>query len=355
MVWELPLALPGLGGIAATEQFVVFGDRDPENQHDVFHCLDAESGLPLWTVQYKAEGALDYGNTPRSTPLIHDEQVYLFGAFGDLHCVALDTGQTIWKTNLREQFRVDAELPWGYCASPLIADDRLIVNPGGKDASLVAFDLLTGDVQWRSEGDAPGYGSLIVAKLGGVRQIVGHDAKSLGGWDIETGRRRWTLIPAEDGDFNVPTPVTYKGRLIVTTENNATRLYEFDPQGVIVPEPVATNPRLSPDMSSPVVVGSRLFCVNRLFYCLDLDNGLALKWRHRDPALSDYASIIASHDRLLVIGSGELVLIDPNADKFRIINRLGVFDDGAEIYSHPALVGDRLYLRGEFSIRCIRL
>lgn len=355
MIWELPLGLPGLGGIAATEQYVIFGDRDLEDQSDVFRCLDAESGLPLWTVEYEAEGKLDYGNTPRSTPLIHDGYVYLSGAFGDLHCIALETGQTIWKTNLRQQFGVDAELPWGYCASPLIADDRLIVNPGGKDASLVAFDLVTGKVLWHCKGSAPGYGSFIVADLGGVRQIVGHDAKSLGGWDIGTGRRLWKLKPPHDGDFNVPTPVTHQGRLIVATENNGARVYQFDQHGVIVPEPVATNRRLSPNMSSPVVVGSRLFCVNRIFYCLDIDNDLSLQWRHRDAALSDYASIIASRDRLLVVGSGELLLVNPNADRFQLVNRLRVFDDGAEIFSHPALVGDRLFLRGETSICCIKL
>ena len=39
----------------------------------------------------------------------------------------------------------------------------------------------------------------------------------------------------------------------------------------------------------------------------------------------------------------------------KLINRLQVFEDRAEIYSHPALVGDRLYIRGETSIRCIKL
>lgn len=355
MLWESPLGGPGLGGIAATDRLVIFGDRDLQDQRDVFRCYDAELGLPLWIVEYDAPGQLDYGNTPRTTPLIHDGRVYLLGAFGDLHCVNLDTGEIIWRLNLRERFQSDAELPWGYCGSPFIVDNKLIVNPGAESASLVALKPESGELVWAAPGRAPGYGSFIVATLGGVEQIVGYDATSLGGWNVETGKRRWELVPAEDGDFNVPTPVVFKGCLLVATENNGTRLYAFDDQGRIKSEPVASNLRLSPDMTTPVVIGDQLFCVDRLIYRLDLSDPLRLVWQKRDRALSDYASLIASDDRLLVVGSGELLLLDAKADRYEIISRLRVFEDNAELYSHPAIIGDRLYIRGETLLRCIKL
>jgi hypothetical protein len=60
---------------------------------------------------------------------------------------------------------------------------------------------------------------------------------------------------------------------------------------------------------------------------------------------------------VLVIGkSGELVLVDARADRFEVVSRLRVFDEGpAELYSHPALVGDRLYIRGATSVVCVDL
>ena len=78
-------------------------------------------------------------------------------------------------------------------------------------------------------------------------------------------------------------------------------------------------------------------------------------WRARDRSLADYGAIFASKDRLLLIGSGELLLVDPSAPKFQVLNRLKVFDDRAEIYSHPAIVGKHLFIRGESAIRCISL
>ncbi len=350
----------GLGGIAATDEFVLVGDRDVANTADEFRCYAAADGKLLWTVDYPAAGELDYDNTPRATPLVHGERAYLFGAFGDLTCVDLQSGITIWRTNLITQFAGDPELVWGTCSSPLIVDGKLIVNPGGPDASVVALDPQTGEVIWQSPGDRHAYSSSIVATLGGVRQLVGYDRSSLGGWEIATGHRLWTLRPPHDGDFNVPTPVAVGGRLLVATENNFARLYDFDRSGHIVPRPIAVNERLAPDISSPVVVGNRAFCLCEHMFCLDLTNGLQPVWIGDDDAFGDYSPLIASNDRVLAVGDGgELILVDALADDFRIVSRLKLFSDRkssqAQLHSHPALVNTRLYLRGENELVCVDL
>ena len=88
----------GLSGVAATQQYVVVADRDPLDHFDVFRCLDAQSGQQLWQIQYAAPGNLDYGNSPRATPVIRDGLVYLLGAFGDLHCVTLAVSSSTLST-----------------------------------------------------------------------------------------------------------------------------------------------------------------------------------------------------------------------------------------------------------------
>ena len=76
-----------------------------------------------------------------------------------------------------------------------MVDDKLIVNPGGKDAGLVALDMGTGEVIWKTPGEPAAYASFVSASFGGERQIVGYDKTSLGGWDLATGERLWTLVP----------------------------------------------------------------------------------------------------------------------------------------------------------------
>jgi hypothetical protein len=63
---------------------------------------------------------------------------------------------------------------------------------------------------------------------------------------------------------------------------------------------------------------------------------------------------------VLAIGAGgELILVDAKADEFRIVSRLKLFGDDssqrAEVLSHPALVGTRLYFRGEKELVCVEL
>lgn len=212
VVWRNPLTHQGLGGIAATEDLVVFGDRDIDDTHDVWRCLDSFTGAELWQVKILAGANLDYGNSPRTTPLIHEDKVYLLGALGDLLCVDFVSGEIHWQCNLRDRFGATSELTWGYCGSPLLVDNLLIVAPGAKDASIVALDESSGDVVWKTPGSGPSYGSLIVGTFGGKKQIVGHDAISLGGWDVSSGKRLWSVVPDVPGDFNVPTPLSFDGK-----------------------------------------------------------------------------------------------------------------------------------------------
>lgn len=356
ILWTKRLTARGLGGVAATEKYVLVVDRDAADSLDIFRCLNAQTGDELWTLRYPATGDLDYGNSPRATPQIHDDCVYLLGAFGHLHCVTLATGKVRWKRELRDEFEAEDKQVWGVCSSPLVVDGKLIVNPGAPSASLAALDPQRGDTLWKSPGEVAAFGSFIAAELGGKRQIVGYDKTTLGGWDIATGKRLWTLKPEQPNDFNVPTPIASQGKLIVSTENNGTRAFRFDALGKPVPRPIAVNLDLAPDTHTPVVVGSRLFGVWNTLYCLDVANGLKAVWQQQGDAFSGYASLIASESRVLVTSiKGELILVDAQAATYKEISRFSVFDGDEGVMAHPALVNKRLYVRGSESVACVEL
>jgi outer membrane protein assembly factor BamB len=356
IVWEKRLNAKTLGGVAATRDVVIYSDRELNDTSDAFYCVEAATGKELWNHLYPAPGNLDYGNSPRMTPLIHGEFVFLSSAFGNLFCIELKTGKVLWEKDLVEEFKVKDERKWGHCSNPLLADGKLIINPGGKDASLVALEPKTGKVLWKSPGKPASYGNFIVGNFGGKRQIVGHDIDSLGGWDVETGKRLWEVIPARRGDFNVPTPMQVGEHLLITTENNGTRLFKFKAGGVIDPEPVAVNRQLAPDTHSPVVAGSRVFGIHQRMMCLDLKDALKPIWTSEANTFESYASIIATDERLLVTTLlGEVLLLDARSDKLRELGRWRFFVEEQGGYAHPAVVGTKLYLRGNASIVCVDL
>lgn len=352
--WKQILFNEGLGGVAVAGDRVVVGDRDAADTTDVFHGLDRATGQRLWTLQYPAPGRLDYGNSPRATPLIDGDHAYLLGAFGHLHCVRVADGTIVWQRHLRDDFHVTDELVWGICASPLIVAGHLIVNPGGRDAALVALDPATGAERWRAPGAPAAYASFIAAELGGRRQVIGFDRESCGGWDPATGEQLWSLPPRVAGDFNVPTPVLCGDRVAVVAENNGARLIGFDGGGT--PAVVATFPPLVPDMHTPVMTAGRLFAVHRgKAHCLAAAD-LTPQWTVADRSLKGHASLVAAPERVLVFtGAGELVLLDARADRLEILARQKLFEREVTLYAHPAVADDAIYVRGPRTLLCVEL
>jgi outer membrane protein assembly factor BamB len=266
------------------------------------------------------------------------------------------TGKAKWSLNVRDEFDATDERKWGVCDSPLIAGGNLIVAPGGKDASLVALDPRTGKPVWKAATGKPaGYGSFIASKFGTVLQIVGHDSETLGGWDAKTGKRLWTLKPERGGDFNVPTPIALGDKLLVTTENNGTRLFAFKADGTIEPKPVAVHKKLAPDTHTPVVTAGKVFGVWNRLYCLSADT-LKEVYEETAPAFGAYCAIVASDTRVLVLSrTGELILLDATAKEFTELARLSVFKGEKGLYAHPAFAGTRAYVRGSASVVCVEL
>lgn len=353
-LWKKTLFQQGLGGPAVAQGIAVVSDRDTADESDVFHAVDAVTGERRWSLRYPAAGRLDYGNSPRATPLIAGDYVYLLGAFGHLHCVRKDNGKIVWKKHLRQEFEASDDLVWGVCSSPLIVDGKLIVNPGGAQASLAALDPVTGEVLWKAPGGPAAFASFVVFERGGRKQVAGFDKLSCGGWDVATGERLWTLKPRTPGDFNVPTPLVLDDRLLLTSENNGVRLIGFTPQGA--PEEHAYYGACGPDMHTPVLAGDRLFAVNKnKIHCLSATD-LRLLWSASDRTLAGHVSLAACGDRLLAqTQAGELLLIDARADRLSIVSRLSLFTEEVSLYAHPALVGDRLYVRGPSHLFCLSL
>jgi hypothetical protein len=95
-------------------------------------------------------------------------------------------------------------------------------------------------------------------------------------------------------------------------------------------------------------------------FCLDLADHLRPIWVGEDEAFGDSSPLFVTDDRVLAFGrGGELLLIDAASPSFRIVSRLQLFSDPesrrAELLAHPALVGTRLYLRGEKELVCVDL
>jgi hypothetical protein len=360
VLWERKLNHAGLGGIAVAQGYVVMGDRDPLDQADVWRCFRADSGEAVWAIMQRTRGPrLDYGNSPRATPLLVRGRAYVLGAYGDLLALDLASGKVLWKRQLVKDFQ-GCMPKWGYANSPLLYENRLWLLPGGLKNFLVGLDPATGKVLCAGLGSGPpAYAALIAGEWQGRSQVVAYDENNLCGWDTQTGRPLWQLAPPLEGDFNVPTPMALGDGLLLATENNGARWHRFDGRGCLNPQPTAKYQNLHPVTATPIVVGQRVIGASDGLHCLnwrvELKQWEAL-WKNDDDAWAEHVSFISDGQRVLALGfHGDLLLLDATAPDFRPLSRQRLFEEDEELYAFPAVANGRFYVRGRQVLRCYSL
>ncbi|MGD0896548.1 MAG: PQQ-binding-like beta-propeller repeat protein, partial [Thermoguttaceae bacterium] len=249
LLWKQPVAGKCHAGMAVSAGVLVTPDCDDEN--DFYRCRDAGTGAERWVRKFPNGRELEYGAAPRANPLIHDGKVFVMSAFGEFYCLDLKTGRTLWEKDFRKDFGVRALPTWGFCGSPILAAGKLIVHP----KNLAALDPDTGKLLWEGKASGANYSTPISGTFGGVEQVLTFDATSLGGWRLSDGERLWKLPASSEHGYIVPSPVKVGARLLIATGSEDAHLLGFAAQGLIEPEPVATNDGLLSEVPTPTVAG----------------------------------------------------------------------------------------------------
>ncbi len=348
----------GYGGIAVAAGRVYLMDRQtkPREVERVL-CLDAATGQQRWVHEYAVNyNKMDYGNGPRSTPTVLEGQVYTFGALGHLCCLDAATGKLVWSKDTVREFK--GRVPtWGHACSPLVDGDRLIVQIGGENACLVAFDRRTGNTVWRALPDRPGYSSPVLIEGAFGRQLVYWTAEHLNGLEPATGKLLWQAPHTTEYDVTISDPIWHEGVLLVSDYWTGSLAYQLDERGD-KPKPLWQGKRLSLLMSTPLVRNGHI-------YALDKDKGLKcialktgkVKWdgefvtpRGRNPQ----ASLVWAGETALIFNElGELIQARLTPEGYHEIDKAAILDNGT--WAHPAYADGCIFARNDKEIVCVRL
>ena len=95
------------------------------------------------------------------------------------------TGEPYWTFNLLKEVR-GSNIQWGLSESPLVLNDRILVNAGG---TIVALRKTDGSAIWKTGGDEAGYSSAVAHKVGNVNQAIFFTSVKAIGVDIDSGRQ----------------------------------------------------------------------------------------------------------------------------------------------------------------------
>jgi outer membrane protein assembly factor BamB len=314
---------------------------------------------------------LDYGTGPRATPTVEGNRVYAVGAVGTFVCLEAPSEpgakpRVVWRHNLIEEF--DGRVPkWGVACSPLVEGDLVIVQPGGKGGSVVAFDKNSGELRWRAGKNPAGYSSPVGATVGGQRVVFAMTGDALLVIRTADGAVTDSYDWGTQHNANIATPVVVEDYVFISSAYmQGCALLRAELRGdevKLVPvyarrrPPGLQNHHASSVFKKVAAHGTEkryLFGFDgetvTPLKCVAFDTGEVI-WDAGREVGKGTITLVGDH---LVIQTqeGNLCLVEATPEEFRLVAKLPKVLSGNYNWATPTLVDGRLYLRDEQKVVC---
>ncbi len=355
VLWKIP-AGPGFSSPVVEGGRVLFLDNQDGNE--TIHLLSAKDGSTLWKEKLDATFKDSQGPPgPRCTPVLDGPLLFAQSSQGEFQCRQVADGKLVWRTNfadfgakfIGEKGQAPGATRHGNNGSPLVDGDRIYVQVGGTNASIVCFEKKTGRVVWRSESDIPGYTTPFLATIAGVRQLLSFTSDGLLGLDAKDGKFLWRFPIKTAFARHVTTPVVSGDVVVVSSHQVGLIGVRVSKEGAgLKAEQAWLSKEAAINFASPVLVAGHVVGVGpkKDIVCVDAATGKTA-WSQTGLIASTpdkaHGGFITRGGRVLMLtDSGELVLFNADPKAFAELGRLQVC---ATTWCNPALVDGVLYLR----------
>ena len=206
VLWKLPIG-EGHSSPVIHAGKVYLHSRVKDKDEEVLTCFEASSGKQLWATPYKRAAFTSvFGLGPRATPSISDNCIFTFGVTGILSSFNLADGKINWQVDTLTKFKA-ANLYFGTSCSPLLVDDKIVVEVGGKGASIVAFNQKDGAIAWQTLDDKSSYSSPTLWKDGDKQMILALTQQGLVALNPKDGKSHWKFPLVDRLNESSTTPV----------------------------------------------------------------------------------------------------------------------------------------------------
>jgi outer membrane protein assembly factor BamB len=284
------------------------------------------------------------------------KHVVVWHGTAGLFCYDLD-GKDLWKRDdLGEFVHV-----WGYAASPIIYQDRVIQNcaPGAK-AFMAAFDLETGRDVWRTDepdtkngGTRGTWSTPIIVKLDGQEQIVNFQPSRVVSYRPDNGEIIWFChVENKKGDLAYSSAIISDGILMAQGGYlGGGAAFKLGGTGDISKNQLWHKPVNPQSIGTGVIIDGHLYIPDTqpsTIRCIEMATG-EVKWEER--AGSYWGSIVMAEGRAYVTDqSGSTLVFKPNPEKLDVIAKNNL-DEHSN--STPAISNGQVFIRTFENLWCI--
>ncbi|MGH7955536.1 MAG: PQQ-binding-like beta-propeller repeat protein [Opitutaceae bacterium] len=352
-IWLFENAGNGYSGPAiAKGKLFTIGTRDG---NEILLVLDANTGKELLTAKVGAVLDNDWGDGPRGTPAVDGDRVYALSGPGNLVCVSIVNGKTLWQVSMKD---LGGKRPnWGYTESVLVDGPQVLCTPGGEKGAVAALDKMTGKVLWQSKEftEPAHYSSIVPAQINGAAQYVQRTQKSVVGLSPRDGKLLWeTSFPGRTAV--IPTPIVRGNEVYVTAGyGSGSKMVRIEPGNKVTI--VYENKVMKNHHGGVILVGDHLYgYADPGWGCQDFNTGESV-WNHRGLG----KGAVGYADGMLYCleeSSGTVALVEASPKgwkehgRFKLDPQTKIRSARGRIWTHPVISNGKLYLRDQDLIYC---
>ncbi len=375
-LWERELG-DGYSTIVADDGMLFTMYRVDEDEFSV--ALDARTGRTVWENKNPSpttEVMNQFGPGPHTTPIVFGDYVYTVGSHAMLTCFEKKTGKVVWQHDLKKE--MNANVPdRGYGSSPIAYKNTLIVvvdrerdgEQGGESEkseseekkvegqSIVAFNLKSGEVEWKSQDLPVSYSSPILIDYDGRKQLVCLLSDDVIGLNPDNGELIWQA-PTKPQGANISTPV-FDGKDTIfcssayDSGSRAIKLSKKD--GKVVAEELWYSRKMRIHHGNVIRLGDFVYGSSgdfgpAFFMGVNLRNG-EIAWRER--GFTKANCVYADNKLILLDEDGQLALAKIDPEGLKVLSKCKIAERYA--WAAPTLVGSTLYVRDRKHIMALDL
>ena len=336
-------------------EIIIKGDRlitmfshriDELNGQEYIGAFETLSGNLIWKSEVDSLFFEQFGDGPRSTPILSDGVIYSLSSFGKLTANSFEDGKQLWQVNFLQE--LGSTMPrWGFSSSPVLVDDVLILETGGKDSGWFAgFDKNTGKLLWSKGIGAESYSSPIVAEINGTSQILFANRSTLISFNSK-GDTLWTHAMSVIGPTASPVFFDSNKIFLSSVNSNGFCVLEVSENGVA--EKLNSN-TMKNDFSTSLYYEGHIYGFNvAALQCISAETG-EKKWTKRG---FGKGTLIRVGDKLLVLSDkGKLIQIKATPD---VYEEQGAFQAvQGKCWTAPSFSDGNLFIRNLKEMACYK-
>jgi outer membrane protein assembly factor BamB len=347
LIWETGVGAGLAGPVAVGERVILFHRR---GDREIVESFERKTGASVWRYEYETTYRDDFGfdEGPRSVPVVAQGVVYTFGAQGVLSAVGLDTGRKRWSVDTRTRFDVPKGF-FGAAGAPVVEEGRVLLNVGGREAGLAAFDASTGELLWTSGRDEASYSSPVTATISGERLALFLTRDGFVAVDPATGAERHRLRwrSRSRASVNAASPLVVDD-VVFLSASYGTGAIALRVKGGALETLWSGDESLSNHYATSVHRDGILYGFHGRqesapsFRAIELRTGKVL-WS--EEGFGAGTVTLAGDELLIVHERGDMLLAAASPEGFRVLSRERLIP--GVIRAYPALSDATLYVRNE--------